>query len=119
MIPVRLQLSRTKGFDLQALSRATNGLPAVNVARPGKWGNQWRARLASAGGWVCEDMRCHFIKPARDEAEALALALFHHRAWAEPMANLVRAHLRGRNLACFCALEDPCHADTLLELANG
>lgn len=26
--PVRLQLSRRKGFDLQALSMATNGLPA-------------------------------------------------------------------------------------------
>lgn len=26
--------------------------------------------------------------------------------------------LRGKNLACFCALDRPCHADTLLELAN-
>ena len=33
MKPVRLQISRRKGFDLQALSIATNGLPAVNVAR--------------------------------------------------------------------------------------
>jgi hypothetical protein len=28
------------------------------------------------------------------------------------------AHLRGHNLACWCALTDPCHADTLLEFAN-
>lgn len=35
--PVRLQLSRRAGFDLQELSRSTNGLPAVNVARPSKW----------------------------------------------------------------------------------
>lgn len=27
--------------------------------------------------------------------------------------------LRGKNLACFCPLDRPCHADTLLELANG
>lgn len=40
--PVRLQLSRRKGFNLQALSRATNGLPAVKVARPTKFGN-----------WIC------------------------------------------------------------------
>ena len=40
--PVRLQLSRRKGFDLQALSLTTNGLPAVVVARPGKWGNPYK-----------------------------------------------------------------------------
>lgn len=27
--------------------------------------------------------------------------------------------LRGKNLACWCALDQPCHADVLLELANG
>lgn len=27
-------------------------------------------------------------------------------------------HLRGKNLACWCKLTDPCHADVLLELAN-
>lgn len=26
--------------------------------------------------------------------------------------------LRGKSLACFCALDQPCHADVLLELAN-
>jgi hypothetical protein len=26
--------------------------------------------------------------------------------------------LRGKNLACWCKLGDPCHADVLLELAN-
>lgn len=37
--PLRLQLSRRKGFDLHAHSIATNGLPAVHVGRPGPWGN--------------------------------------------------------------------------------
>ena len=32
--PVRLKLSRKKGFDLQAHSRAINGRDAVSVARP-------------------------------------------------------------------------------------
>jgi hypothetical protein len=27
--------------------------------------------------------------------------------------------LRGKNLACWCALDQPCHVDFLLELANG
>jgi hypothetical protein len=26
--------------------------------------------------------------------------------------------LKGRNLACWCPLDEPCHADVLLELAN-
>jgi len=26
--------------------------------------------------------------------------------------------LRGKNLACYCALDRPCHADVLLEVAN-
>lgn len=30
----------------------------------------------------------------------------------------VRAELRGRDLACFCAEGTPCHGDVLLELAN-
>lgn len=37
--PVRLQLSRAKGFNLQAQSRGLNGLPARSVARPGPFGN--------------------------------------------------------------------------------
>lgn len=27
--------------------------------------------------------------------------------------------LRGKNLACWCALDKPCHADVLLEIAAG
>ncbi len=29
-----------------------------------------------------------------------------------------RRDLRGKNLACFCALDKACHADVLLRLAN-
>ncbi len=30
----------------------------------------------------------------------------------------VRTELRGKDLACWCPLDQPCHADVLLELAN-
>ena len=30
----------------------------------------------------------------------------------------VQKHLQGRDLGCYCALDKPCHADTLLEVAN-
>ncbi len=31
----------------------------------------------------------------------------------------IRSELRGRDLCCWCPLDQPCHADVLLELANG
>lgn len=31
----------------------------------------------------------------------------------------VQRELRGKNLACWCPLDQPCHADVLLEVANG
>jgi hypothetical protein len=30
----------------------------------------------------------------------------------------VKLELRGRDLACYCPLDEPCHADVLLEVAN-
>lgn len=39
-----------------------------------------------------------------------------HRA---PTVELIRAELRGHDLACWCPLDQPCHADVLLELAAG
>jgi hypothetical protein len=40
----------------------------------------------------------------------VAFFLTHHPDMLAP--------LRGKNLACFCALDQPCHADVLLRLAN-
>lgn len=43
-----------------------------------------------------------------------------HLEWANWRFTLedVRRELRGRDLACWCKLDQPCHADVLLELAN-
>lgn len=35
-----------------------------------------------------------------------------------PRPSEIAAELRGRDLACWCPLHAPCHADTLLEIAN-
>jgi len=34
------------------------------------------------------------------------------------MARRNRRHLTGKNLACWCPLDKPCHADVLLRIAN-
>jgi hypothetical protein len=30
----------------------------------------------------------------------------------------IRCDLRGKNVACYCRLDEPCHADVLLAIAN-
>lgn len=50
--PVRLQLSRKRGFDLQAHSLAINGLRAVNVARPSILGNPFTVANAIELGYA-------------------------------------------------------------------
>lgn len=96
--PARLRLSRRKDFNLQQLSQALNGLPAVNVSRPSRWGNPFAA--AKMPGGAPEAV-------ARFRQEIASDPLFRERA---------RAALRDKNLACWCAPDQPCHADVLLEI---
>ena len=37
----------------------------------------------------------------------------------ESVYDTIRRELAGRDLACWCPLDQPCHADVLLEIANG
>ncbi|WP_324292388.1 DUF4326 domain-containing protein [Breoghania sp.] len=37
---------------------------------------------------------------------------------APPSLETIRAELAGKNLACWCSLDGPCHGDVLLRLAN-
>jgi hypothetical protein len=88
-----------KGFELQKMSRAANGLPAVVVSRPSVWGNPFRAAT-----------------PAQRKA---AVARFRaHVARQSQLRQRARVELRGRNLACWCPLDEPCHADIWLKIAN-
>jgi hypothetical protein len=110
-IPHRIQRSRAKGWRMPP--------DTVSVSRPNHaWGNPWRIERRP-GGFCCHDTRSGLVIQARDEADARDLALSHFRAWVTPHADLIREHLRGKNLACWCRLDQPCHADILLEIANG
>jgi hypothetical protein len=116
--PVRLQLSRRKGFNLQALSLGTNGLPAVTVARPTKWGNPWSIIQHGSGWWFVDGpgapvggLRCG----NQEGAQLVAVKAFRVLFEGKPEA-LIK--LRAKNLACWCKPGAPCHADVLLDLAN-
>jgi hypothetical protein len=140
--PIRLRLSRAKGFDLQALSLATNGLPAVNVGRPSKWGNPFR--VGDKGRLIFKEMTDDELLAFDFSPKPMKLPdgmtinvrpvppnTFVHFAKPLTAEDAVRwfgqnikdkgidvSPLRGKNLACSCALDAPCHADVLLELAN-
>lgn len=101
MKPKRIQLSRKKGFKLPE--------NAVNVARPGPWGNPFK------------------VGPDRTRAQAV----YAFRTWLTvdgctaglpERKQWILDHigdLRGKDLACWCRLDGkPCHASTLLEIAN-
>lgn len=118
-LPTRLQLSRRKGFDLQALSQQTNGLPAVNVARPGPWGNPFLVHPNQKPGrrWGID----YTSVPTVWDAVACFREMLEVPGEAGQRSYEMRASLaklRGKNLACWCDFSAPCHADVLLELAN-
>lgn len=104
--PKRIQRSRAKGWRLPE--------GAVYVGRPTKWGNPFVVGKPSAflGGGKVQDQRHAFVL---------------YRSLALDNAALVtaaQAELRGHDLACWCEVslypsDGSCHADVLLEIANG
>jgi hypothetical protein len=127
MMPVRLQLSRAKGFKLQALSMAINGLAAVNVARPSRWGNPWKVGEQEVLGLTLDELNELSSEGGTTTVEVktvtAAYAVQRYRelvhACGQGTIEAMRTQLRGKNLACWCKPGEPCHADVLLELSNG
>ena len=99
MKPQRITLSRKKGFNLQAVSLALNELPAVNCARPSKWGNPFKV---GADAFDAVDKFENWLLTTNQGLEIFSRC---------------KTDLRGKNLACWCAAS-PCHCDVLLKIAN-
>lgn len=114
MTPIRVQLSRKKGWRMPPNT--------VSVARPGKWGNPFNATQIGVVLPHPDPMRCFPMQivhlrtpPSLDRcldmfAAVMQVKLRENPALTEP--------LRGKNLACWCPLDQPCHADILLRMAN-
>ena len=107
--PIRIHRKRTKGWRMPPNT--------VSVCRPGKWGNPFSVK---------EYYRAGYSGPVNVAAQhcvdAYRAWMLGNKHWAHP-CNLEDAPdpsriLRGKNLACWCAIGQPCHADVLLELAN-
>ena len=89
--PVRIQRKRAKGW------RMPEG--AVYVGRPSRWGNP--IPLAPTG---------HFDAAGRAQYVASLMRV---------ELSAIRRELRGKTLVCWCRLDQQCHGDVLLEIANG
>jgi hypothetical protein len=119
MMPVRIQRRRSKGWKMPA--------GVIYAGRPSKHGNPFAVggyykigRGAGTGGfsWVTCDP--NYRTPDFTLIETPAMAVEWYRRYRElyPLTEQAKEELRGRDISCWCRLDQPCHVDVLLELAN-
>jgi hypothetical protein len=108
-MPKRIQLSRAKGWRMPP--------GAVKVDRSTRWGNPFSVRANASGRGFSVIRGAGLVATPFPEREAIELACKCFREKVAP--SLPLEELRGKDLACWCPLDGPCHADVLLELANG
>lgn len=102
MKPKRIQVHRTAGWRKPQA--------AVYVGRPTVWGNPWRVGGKAHGALGPKEAVAEYER-------ALTSGTLTDRAGLPLMDRL--GELRGKDLACWCDLDQPCHADVLLRYANG
>ena len=105
MSPQRIQRKRTKGWRMPENTRA--------VDRTTSWGNPFKVGETTILRGP-DDSRS--VSHPKDASEAVEL--FRWYVHQGNRVEMIRTELSGKNLACWCKPEDPCHADVLLELAN-
>ena len=111
-------MRRTKGW------RKPDG--AIVVARPSKWGNPYTIEREGRGYTVIDRARDSILgtfhsmyDPPNMGARYWSVQGYKLHLGRHPeLADAARRELAGRDLACWCPLDQPCHADVLLELAN-
>jgi len=111
----RIQRRRSKGWKMPPNTR--------DVTRAGHWGNPWDhtfwgrdASVAMYRAWITGETTDAQIHERHSDVMMAGVAQF-----LIDRRNKLRERLpeiRGKRLACWCALDQPCHADVLLELAN-
>lgn len=121
-MPKRIQMSRQHPW------RAENP-DAVIVARPSKWGNPFTVekyglelaielyKQALSGNWSPALLN----QDASDDywqSTYLLTQDFRKRLGSSAPGQMALWFFKGKDLACWCPLDQPCHADVLLELTN-
>lgn len=109
MTPQRIQRQRAKGWRMPENT--------VYVGRPTIFGNPFSVESYWQIGYSGTE------RAARQWAvEQFNLWTAGHKNGPGGLRRVTLAgrlsELRGKNLACWCPLDQPCHADVLLEIAN-
>lgn len=119
--PVRIQLSRTSGFRLQAASYALNGLPARHCARPGWMGNpfNWQVFVGvgaspAAAKRLAVGMYQNLIERRKIPTGWEQTVDRYYRGELAPSMGEISTELQGKNGACWCGAGDRCHVDLQL-----
>ena len=94
--PKRIQRSRAKGWKMPA--------NAIYVGRPTVWGNPYVVGSELMNGETLTAEK--------------AVALYEQHLADNFSERDIRHCLHDKDLACWCALDEPCHADVLLRIAN-
>lgn len=107
-MPDRIQRKRTSGWKMPA--------GAVYVGRPGKWGNPF------AVGKAFPFMVDGRLRPVVPETIDECVELYEKRLRQQIADGVLTRDdfewLRGKDLACWCGLSSPCHADVLLKIMD-
>lgn len=101
--PQRFQLSRKKGFKLPPNTVVVTRGPGKLFGNPFLVKNVIEFFGKQKAQQACVDSFREWLNESTEGSE---------------LKPLIRAKLRGKNLACWCPLGSPCHADVLLEIAN-
>jgi len=124
----RIQRRRTKGWVMPP--------GALYVGRPTLWGNPFvvgsdsgvfqnhdeimlPAITLETSLRLYRDLVSGFVSPEMYPHGHDWMMRFKQRGGRGHPLEVARGVLRGHDLACWCPLDQPCHADVLLELANG
>jgi hypothetical protein len=114
-MPERIQRQRTKGWKMPPNT--------VYVGRPGWLGNPFPVDVYGRSGAVDRFRRLMGLNGGMSTLEMSQSSTCHARDVSlVTVKNWIKDQLpslKGKNLACWCKPGEPCHADVLLELANG
>lgn len=119
--PIRIQRKRTRGWKMPENT--------VSVTRPGHFGNPFkvghRYKWGGLGRSGIDTLMIYMESYVEDKRfttiESNQQAIEWYEIYLEKYPELVekiKMELKGKNLACFCSLENDCHADILLKIAN-
>lgn len=110
----RIQRKRTKGWRMPA--------NAIYVGRPTKWGNPFFL-VKSKSGQKHMGQELYYLGGGapyhtKTKLAASQMAVDYFFEYICRRVDLDLSELRGKDLACWCREDQPCHADILLKLAN-